>query len=593
MVSRHLQVLIGLGVVASMLLLSCAPAAAPAPKAAPKAAPTSTVAAAPTAKPAAAAPAATPKPAPTVAARPVLPPGADPEIYGGTPVYGGILTVTVRDNPVTFDVHTVATASVMSTPSGSYNQMLGWDYIDHNKLVGDLAKKWEVSADGLTYTFYLEENVKWHDGAPFSAEDVRYSLMREKNPPQGVYIFARAYFDAMETVEAVDKNTVKVKMNRPKASFPTILTTVNSSILPKHILEKQRDMKLDVVGTGPWKLKRFDSGVAMEFVKNPDYFKKGLPYMDGRIAYIIQDPTTRLSAFRTGRVHMDAGDHEPPAIDTIEATMKDTVRAWRVPGVTTTQNPFIVQNKPPFNDVRVRQAVTLALDKYEFVKVINPGFFGVGGFMPPGGPWALSDEELGKQIGYAKTGPAKDAERAQAKKVLAEAGFPNGLDFELETRTAQEYTNVAVWMKDQFEKVGMRASIKPVESAAYYDHLTKSSFQIMSSANGLDADDPDIIFGMTFLKDSGKNYGKFYSAEFDKMFDQQSTSLDAAKRKEIVRQMQLLLHKEVPYPVLGWKNRTLGVWKKVKNYAPWTNNARLGAVGRHEYTWLDPNLPPK
>lgn len=593
MSSRGLGLLIALVLIAGTLLMSCAPAAAPAttPAATPAGGTTPQAAAE---KPGAtAAPAATPKAAPTAAPAASLPPGANPDIFGGTPVYGGTLAITVRDNPVTFDVHQVATASVMSTPSACYNQLLGWDYIDHNKLVGDLAKSWEVSADGRTYTFHLNEGIKWHDGVPFSAEDVAYSLMREKNPPQGIYIFARAYFDAMEKAEAVDANTVKVTMNRPNASFPTVVTTVNSSILPKHILEKQKDMKLDIVGTGPWMLKRFDSGVSMEFEKNPNYFKKGLPYIEKRIGYIIQDPTTRLSAFRTGRVMMDAGDHEPPAIDTIEATMKDVAYAWRIPGVTTTQNPFLVQNKPPFDDVRVRQAVTLAFDKYEFVKVNSPGFFGVGGYMPPGGPWALSDEELGKQMGYAKTGPAKDAEREQAKKLLAEAGYPNGLDFDLETRSAQEYVNVAVWMKDQLAKVGMRASIKPIESAAYYDHLTKSSFQMMSSANGLDADDPDIIFSMTFLKDSGKNYGKFYDAEFEKLFAQQSESLDPAKRKEIVRQMQLILHKDVPYPVLGWKNRTLGVWKKVKNYVPWTNNARFGSVGRHEYTWLDPNLPPK
>ncbi|MBI2907611.1 MAG: ABC transporter substrate-binding protein [Chloroflexi bacterium] len=588
MVRRNARTLVALVVVLG-LLLSCAPAAQR------PASPSATAPgdAAATAKPAAAVPAATARPAATpVKAAPTLPPGADPQIFGGTPIYGGILTVAMRDNPPTFDVHQGQAMSIMSTVSSSYNTLLTWDHVDHKRMIPDLARGWEVSQDGRTYTFYLEEGVKWHDGTPFTAEDVKYSLMREKDPPKGIYIFARGMFEPMESVEAVDRYTVKVRMSRATASFPVVMTLAVNSILPRHILEKRPDMKFDILGTGPWKLKNFASGVSLELVKNADYFKKGLPYMDGRIAYIIVDPSSRLAAFRTGRVLTDNQDHEPPAIDTIEQTMKDVVNAYRLPGLLSTSNPFIVQNKPPFSDVRVRRALNLALDRWEFVRVISPGFYGIGGYMAPGGLWAIAEEELLKQPGYARTGPAKDAEREQAKRLLAEAGYPNGFDFELETRTQTEYVNIAVWMKAQLEKIGLRTNIKPIETAAYFDHLTKQAFQVMSSANGMDADDPDLVFSMAFVKDAGKNFGKYYSAEFDKLFVEQSATIDSATRKEIVRKMQLILHETVPYPVLGWKNRTVGVWKKVKGYTPWTNNSRFSAVGRHENTWLDPKLPP-
>lgn len=578
MARRHMRALIGLVAVLG-LLVSCAPGAPAEQKAAPP--PTAAPAAAPTG------PTATPKSATSAAPAATAPAG------GETPVYGGTLTVSLRDNPSTFDVQQAATSSVVTTITAAYNTLLSFDSVDHNKMIPDLAKKWEVSPDGLTYTFYLEEGVKWHDGTPFTAEDVRYSLMREKDPPRGIYIYARGMLEPVQKVEAVSPSTVKVSLSRPTASFPVMMTMGTNSILPKYVLEQKPDPKFDVMGTGPWKLKNFTSGVSIELQKNPAYFKKGLPYMDGRIAYIILDPTTRLSAFRTGRVLLDAMDHEPPAIDTIEATMKDVATAYRIPGVTTTANPFIVQTKPPFSDVRVRQAVGLALDRWEFAKVISPGFYGVGGFMSPAGAWALPEAELNAQPGYAKTGPAKDAEREQARKLLTEAGYPNGLEFTLETRSAQEYVNVAVWMKDQLEKAGFRATIKPVESTIYYDHLQSANFQIMSSSNGQDADDPDLVFSSAFVKDGGKNFGKYDNPEFDKLFVEQSTAVDAAKRKEIVRQMQLVLHQTVPYPVLGWRNRTLGVWKKVKGFTPWTVNIKSSAFGRHESTWLDPNLPPK
>ncbi|MBI2907164.1 MAG: ABC transporter substrate-binding protein [Chloroflexi bacterium] len=583
---RKVQAVVGLAMVSSLLLLSCAPAAAPTPQKA--AAPPTTAPTAPpgvTPKPAAA-PTATPRSAATVASTPAA-------AGGETPVYGGTLTVSLRDNPSTFDVQQAATSSVVTTVTGAYNTLLSWDSVDHNKMTPDLAKKWEVSPDGLVYTFYLEEGVKWHDGAPFSAEDVRYSLMREKEPPRGIYIYARGMLEPLQKVEAVNANTVKVTLSRPTASFPVMMTMGTNSILAKHVLEQKPDPRFDVVGTGPWKLKTFNSGVSIELVKNPAYFKKGLPYMNGRMAYIILDPTTRLSAFRTGRVLLDAMDHEPPAVDTIEATMRDVATAYRIPGVTTTANPFIGQTKPPFSDVRVRQAVNLALDRWEFVRVISPGFYGVGGYMSPTGAWALPEAEVNAQPGYAKTGPAKDAERELARKLLAEAGYPNGIDFDLETRAQNEFVNVAVWLKAQLEKAGLRGTLKPLESTIYYDHLQTSNFPIMSSSNGQDADDPDLVFSSAFVKGGGKNFGKYYDAEFDKLFVEQSSSVDPAKRKEIVRKMQLILHETIPYPVLGWRNRTLGVWKKVKGFTPWTTNIKSSAFGRHESTWLDPNLAPK
>ncbi|MBI2907620.1 MAG: ABC transporter substrate-binding protein [Chloroflexi bacterium] len=575
---RNLQPLVALVIVLG-LVLSCAPGPGAEQKKAP---------------PAATAPGAAPKPAATAAPAATARPGALAVPGAGEkPVSGGNFVISIRDDPPTFDAHQEATFSTLLTISSpTYNTLLGWDYSDHNKMVGDLAKKWEISADGLTFTFYLEEGVKWHDGAPFSAEDVKSSLMRQKDPPKGVYSVSKSQYDPVKSVEVVNPTTVKVIMSRPYPSFLLMMTLAVNSIMPKHILDKQLDMKREVVGTGPWKLTKYTRGVGIELEKNPSYFKKGLPYMDKFLQYIIPDWGTRLAAFRVGRVLTDLRDHEPPTIDTIEQTMKETTNTYRLPGMMASRNPFVVQNKPPFSDVRVRQAVSLALDRWEFPRLCEPGMWTPGGYMVPGGLWNLPDEQVFAQPGYAKPGPAKEAEREKAKKLLAEAGYPNGFEFELQARNAQEYICEGTWLKAQLEKIGLRSNIKTLEVATYFENLRTQNFQIMSSGYGYTVDDPDLIFSEAYSKEGGKNWGKYYNADFEKLVAEQSVTVDPGKRKEIVNKIQLMLHDTVPFPVLGWRNRTVGVWKKVKGFVPWTSE-RLSSNTKHEYTWLDPNLPPK
>ncbi|MBI2910379.1 MAG: ABC transporter substrate-binding protein [Chloroflexi bacterium] len=567
--------LIGI-IVVSGLLLSCAPAAPAQQK---TASPPTAAPAPPTTAPAAPpAPAATPKPAAE----------ADPAGVAR----GGTFAQSLRDEPNTFDMHQGSITGFASVGS-AYNGLLTWDHQDHNKMIGDLAKKWEVGPEAKSFTFYLEEGVKWHDGTPFTAEDVRYSLMRQKNPPKDIYVFNKSMFEPMQSVEVLDKYTVKVNMSRSAASFPMVVTLNGNAILPKHFLERKPDMKFDVMGTGPWKLKRYTSGMMTELVRNPEYFKKGLPYMDGYVTYIIKDAATRLAAFRVGRVLTEAADHEPPGIDQIEQTMTDVAVAYRIPGVPSQKVPFLNQTKLPFNDVRVRQAFSLALDRWEFEKG-EGGFINVGGYMSQSGLWALPQNLLEAQPGYAKTGPAKDAEKEKARKLLADAGYPNGFDLEMEASGARsDHVNQGIWIIAQLAKVGIKATLKTVDNTTYYEHLQKQGFIVMSSGSSFDGDDPDLIFSVAFLKNGGKNYGKYYNPEFDKLFEEQATAVDVARRKEIVQKLQLILFETVPYPSLGWRTRTVGVWKKVKGYTPWTNGGRLNAMYRHEHTWLDPNLPPK
>ncbi|MCL4368667.1 MAG: ABC transporter substrate-binding protein, partial [Actinobacteria bacterium] len=392
------------------------------------------------------------------------------------------MPVAVRDNPPDFDVHQASTVYFyLMIANPCYNSLVTWDNVDHNKIVPDLAKRWDVSPDGLSYTFYLEQGVKWHDGESFSADDVKYSLERQRFPPKGVISANMSMLEPLKTVEVLDPSTVKIQLSHPSGAFLSMMGIGGNSILPKHVLEKKGDMKRDVIGTGAWKLKKYMSGVSIELEKNREYFKKGLPYMDGITEYIIADPSSALAAFRTGRVLTDMIGHEAAAIDTIEKTMSDVATAYRIKTSLTHRNPYLNQTKPPFNDVRVRQAFNLALDRWEWEAAVEPGVYAVGGYMQPGGRWMLPDDELYSMPGYAKTGPAKDAEREKAKKLLADAGYPNGFDLEIQARNLTWSVNEAVWLSAQLSKIGIKSTIKPLETAVYFDALRGPGFQVMAS----------------------------------------------------------------------------------------------------------------
>ncbi|MFH1486399.1 MAG: ABC transporter substrate-binding protein [Chloroflexota bacterium] len=545
-----------------VLLASCAPTAAPTPTPKP-AAPAPTKAPAATAAPKAAA---TPVAKPTAAPKPAAP-SPTPKPSGEQPRYGGILTTDNMSDPPHFDLHQLTGSSQRRPLRPCFHELVEWDpYPPNTAVVGGLAESWQTSADGMTWTFRLRKGVKFHNGMPITSEDVKFTIDRMRDPPKGVTSARKGSFGPVSTVECPDGDTVKLTLKYPQAAFLGILTAAEMSVYSAGAVKSGLDPKREVVGTGPFKLKRYNPGISFELEKNNDYFIRGRPYLDGITFYLIRDIASRFAAFRTGQVRITSigsGGLTPPQADLVRNDMKGQAEAIRYPG-TSGRSLQINVTQPPWTDARVRRAVHLAVDRQVGVKVVDEGAATVGGHMLASSEWATPTNELMKLPGYRQP---KDADRAEAKKLLAEAGFSDGLEVILSYGTQPYMEKMAEFFTAQLDTIGIRARPKVTEYSLYLDALRKHNFVIGVLSQAVYFDDPDEAL-LGYVTGAPRNYPSFSDKTFDELYQKQSRTVDPAERKKLVSQLERILFELVPSVPLWWIDYDLGIWDYVKNYYP-------------------------
>lgn len=478
------------------------------------------------------------------------------------PRSGGTLTMWTQGDPPNFDLHQNSTFMVNWAMAPCYNQIVQFDPLDPSKIVPDLAERWEMAPDGKSYTFFLHKGVKFHDGKLLTSADVKVSLDRIREPPSGVVSPRAGAFAAVEDIQTPDEFTVVIRLSRPNPSLLDNLAQGWMAIYPKHVLEKEGDMKKAVVGTGPFKLKRYTRGVSIELEKNPDYFVKGRPYLDGITLYIIPDFGTAYAAFRTKRLLYMSFQQESTAHQA-QAELAQRIVIQKVPALS--MRPVLNFNtkRKPWDDIRVREAVSLALDRQAAIKVITDGEGTIGGFMPPGGKWALPPEELQKIPGY---GPNKEADLQRAKQLLAEAGLPDGFKTTLLTRMGSQFERVSVFLKNELAKIGIDGVLDVKETAAAYDILNNRSFDLAPWTTGTSLDDPDSIFGEHYICEAVRNYAQLCLPEVDALYDKQSQALDPAERLRLVHEMERKALLGFGRLISHWRMNMLGHWPEVRNY---------------------------
>ncbi|MBI2906134.1 MAG: hypothetical protein HYX92_00615 [Chloroflexi bacterium] len=539
-----------LGISSCLILLgtsltSCAPAAAPpatpkAPEAAAKAAPAS--------------PVATPKPAAV------------------QPKRGGILKFTQESDPATVDPHQMTSSISYELVYASYSGLSRWDVSQTSRMVPDLAKEWSLSADGKTYTFQLREGVKWHDGQAFTSADVKYSLERVKAPPKGVSSRWASLFLKVSSVEAPDPQTFKVTLKEPQPAFLAFTSAPWLPLVPRHVLEKEGQDVLakKVVGTGAFRFKSYERGVSYDAERFKDYFDKDRPYLDGFKQFIVPDVGSRFAALRTGQldaIFIFPGITPAQAEEIAKPELKDKLVVQK--GAVEAAWYFAMNiARKPWSDVRVRKAVSLLWDRKASIQAIEDGFGDVGAFMSPGSPWSLPKEELANTPGYRAD---KSADLAEAKKLMADAGYPNGFETTILTRKGSSYEKGSVFSADQLAKIAIKATLNVQESTAYTSARLKREFDTDVQPLGFGVDDPDAVLSITYVTGGGQNYTSFSDPESDRLFAEQSTTLDQAKRKETVLQLQRRLLDQVPLVIQLWRGRALAHQKYVKGYNFSTN----------------------
>jgi peptide/nickel transport system substrate-binding protein len=307
------------------------------------------------------------------------------------------------------------------------------------KFQGELAERWESSDDLKTWTFYLRKGVKFHHGKELGAEDVITTFKMVADPATGSS--ARTHMDLVESFEAVDKHTVRFKLKIPYAGFAELMVERQLKIIPSDRLDK---LATEPSGTGPFKFKSFTPGDKLELVKNPDYFEKGQPKLDAIVFRIMPENAARVAAIKAGSVDL-VWNLPLESVDELKANPGLTVDS--VP--TSTWDGIVMNNKTkPFDDVRVRRAVLLALDKAQLAQF---AVFGQGA--PTHSPISPRHPYFNKQLSLKPDVP-------QAKKLLAEAGYPNGFPIQLHVpvgRPTRERMGIAV--QHMLKQVGIQVDV--------------------------------------------------------------------------------------------------------------------------------------
>lgn len=554
---------------AAVLLASCAPAqsASPAP-AAPQAA----------AAPAAPAATAAPQPAapvPTARPSPTPQPTATATPVGTQIKKGGVLKVMSYADPGTLDLLS-ATSTIVIAPLGlSYDGLVKEDPLKPGQLAPDLAERWDVSGDGRKVTLFLRKGVTFHNGKPFTSADAKVSVERFMTDNEQLAPALRA---VVATVEAPDSNTLVLNLKFPYPDlFKGLMMRWDSVVPAEHRTEK--DIK-EIIGTGPFKFKSYQSGVSWDTVRNEKYWNPGLPHMDGVTVYIIPDRNTGVAAFRAGRVDITAGAYlTVPQFKLIESQMKGQATAYLYPN-SYWWNLYMPNNKKPWSDPRVRKAAFMVIDRKQAVQTVDQGLGAADGLLPPG-LGGMTQDELKSIPGWREP---KSMDIAEAKKLMADAGYPNGFKTDIFYRQGADYESMAVYVRDQLKTLGIESVINTRPGAAFYDYVYARSYGSHTHRHPLAPASPDTILAQYYRSGGSRNFADVSDKKLDGMIDGQMSTLDPQERKKQLRDIQMYLYDNALASIISWGNYSQAWQKWVRDYNPGQTNYNNT---RYEVVWLN------
>lgn len=495
--------------------------------------------------------------APAAAPRPTPAPGVTPGPEEEEPQHGGELTFLVSADPPSFDAHAETTFAMLHPVSPHYSLLLRFDPFNYPEIIPDVAASMpEISTDGLTYTFQLRTDVRFHDGSLMTARDVVATYNKIVFPPEGVRSARRGAYAAVESIEATGEHTVVFRLRHVSASMLANFASPWNYIYKADIIEADpKAMETQIMGTGPFKFAEYERGSHWVGERNPDYFDQPKPYLDGYTAIFTTDAAAQETAIQGERALIEFRGFTPSVRDNLVRNMGDKIRVQESNWIC---NLYLAINnqRPPFDDVRVRQALSLALDRWEGSEALSQIAIvrGVGGLMRPGGPFAQSDSQLQEIPGFGTDGAAN---KDRARELLREAGA-EGLTFTLLNRNiVMPYEHVAVFMIDQWRQIGLNVEHVQKETTPYLADLRGADYDVGVDFNCDFMDEPDLQL-VKFLSASGGgaglNYSNYDDARIDQLYEQQSREQDPERRKEIVWEFERYAMWEQAYqfPIIWW-----------------------------------------
>jgi peptide/nickel transport system substrate-binding protein len=467
---------------------------------------------------------------------------AGPAAAQEKPRYGGELLFAVPSEPPSYDAHREETFGVMHPMAPHYNTLLRIDPLDKTgtKPVGDLAESWSMAKDGRTYTFKLRRGVKFHDGSEMTSKDVKASYDKIIFPPAGVASDRQGQYLVVEAVQAPDPYTVVFRLKWPSASFLASVASPWNWIYKADLLAKDmRWYETNVMGTGPFLFVEHQKGSHWVGKKNPSYWDRGKPYLDSYRAIFIKDSAAQVAAVRAERAHIQFRGFSPAERDSLVAALG--------PKITVQESPWdcallvaINHEKKPFDDKRVRRALTLALDRYQGSQALSRIAIvkEVAGVQVPGTPYATPPAELEKLAGYGRD---IGKSRAEAKRLLKEAGVPDGFAFTFKNRgIPMPYEPVGVWLIDQWRQVGLNVKQEVIEAAAYYGQVLRpGNFEVAMDFQCGYIVEPDLdLYKFQSKEVSPANYSRYTDKTLDELFVKQGRAGDLEERKRYLREFE-------------------------------------------------------
>jgi peptide/nickel transport system substrate-binding protein len=507
---------------------------------------------------------------------------------GQGPQSGGWLTLRLREDlPQGFAIHESPTISTMWPAMPCLSNLVIFDPSKPthsvDTVIGELAERWSWQDGYRKLVFFLRPGVKWHDGKPFSATDVKYTfdILREApDAPSKLRLNPRReWYANVEAVEAPDALTAVFRLKRPQPSLLLMVASGFTPIYASHV--PAASYRTGCLGTGPFKVKEWRKGEFLEYVKNPDYFVKGRPYLDGLRYLIIAERGTGMAALVAGRVDVAFPGDTPKGM--AEQLQKAVPRLVITPVMAGVVDHLITNTrKAPFDDVRVRQALSRTVDRRAFVAAVYQGgaVLGVSLAPKPYGVWGVPETDLSALPGRGNL----SEERVRARRLLAEAGFNTNrpLKIALLTRGLPAFADLGAFIVSELKAVGIDASLRQVDSAQWFPLQARGDFEVGADRTGVEPDDPDANFYENFGCHSPRNYSGYCDEQIARLIEQQSQELDPGKRLALVQQIEVKLETAAIRPVLGWRLDYFAVWPYVRNLVP---HHSIYGWGRMQEVW--------
>src|SRR5258708_981338 len=401
-----------------------------------------------------------------------------------------------------------------------YSRLMKFDPEKYPAIKPDLAETWTVSPDKLTYGFKLRSGVKLHDGSPLTSADVKATFERIRKPPEGIVSVRQADFEDIASIETPDAQTVVFKLAAPNSSMLlTLASPWNCVYSAAKLKEDPRWPETHIMGTGPYKFVEHARGSHWTGQRFENYYEPGKPYLDGFRAVFIKGPAM-VNALKGGQIMAEFRGLTPAQRDSIQSGAGDRLNVAESPW-TCKLDLFFNSQKKPYDDVRVRHALSLAIDRWRGAQALSKVTFvkAVGGVLRPGAPLAIPEDELVKYPGFGRDA---NAARAEAKRLLKDA-CAEGLKLKLVTRTVPDpFSPVAVYLIDQWRQIGVSAENTPLDVARQKATYLAGNFDVGLVATCSDIDEPNNLLALYISFDkSPRNFSHFTDRTLDHFFDKQ------------------------------------------------------------------------